>query len=91
MKLPKIYPWTPVPFKKADVIALQNLSQGNASDLQQKRVLAWILNSVCELHGLSFRPEDMGGTRATDFAEGKRFAALQICKVLNTNMDDIKE
>lgn len=91
MKKNIIYPWTPAPYVKADVVAMQNLVKGEASEQQQKRILEWVLRSVCELNGLSFRPDDAGGTRATDFAEGKRWVALQICKLINTNMDDIKE
>lgn len=86
-----IYPWSPAEFKKADAVALQSLVRGQAEERHQKRVLNWILNNVCELHGLSFRPDDAGGTRASDFAEGKRWVALQICKLINANIDEIKE
>lgn len=91
MKKTVIYPWTPAPFTKAELVSMQNLVKGEATEGQQKRALEWILRSVCELNGLSFRPEEGGGARATDFAEGKRWVALQICKLINTNMDDIKE
>ena len=91
MKKAIIFPWTPVEFSKYDASAIQALARGEASDRQQQRALNWILNNLCELHGLSYRPDEGGGDRGTAFAEGKRFVALQICKVINTNLDNLKE
>lgn len=89
MKIPA--PWEPVKYSKSEVAALQALSVGVADDRQQRRAFDCILNLVCDLNGLSFRPDDAGGERASAFAEGKRFVALQLCKALKLNIDLIKE
>lgn len=84
-------PWEPAAFEKHHAIAIKALAAGTADEWQQKRAMEWILNTVCDLHGLSFRPEDAGGERWTAFAEGKRYVALQICKMININLSTIKE
>ncbi len=89
MKIPA--PYDPVNFSKSQVSALQALAAGIADERQQIRALDCILTSVCDLNGLSFRPNEAGGERATAFAEGKRFVALQLCKALKLNIDLIKE
>lgn len=77
-------PWMPAPYEDADVYALKNLAAGNANEGQQQRVLKFIIEALCGNYDLSFRPGD-DGPRATDFAEGKRFVALQLVKLINMN------
>ena len=77
------WPWSPVArFEDADVFALQALAAGNASSGQQQRALAFIRDAICEGDRLSFMPGGEDGRRATDFAEGKRFVAVQIRRFL---------
>lgn len=71
------------PFERADAVALQALSIGNADEHQQKRVLDWILYKACDFHGISFRPES---ERESSFAEGKRHIAQQINVLLTYNL-----
>jgi hypothetical protein len=84
-------PYDPVKFTKSQASAIQAVAAGIADDRQQRRALDCILTSVCDLNGLSYRPDEAGGERATAFAEGKRFVALQLCKALKLNIDLIKE
>lgn len=46
-------------------------------DARYKQAMDWILTKACGLRDLSYRPDS---ARDTDFAEGKRFVALQIVR-----------
>jgi hypothetical protein len=86
----KAWPWSPVAkFEDADVFALQAIAAGNASTGQQQRGLAFIRNAICEGERLSFMPGGEDGRRATDFAEGKRFVAVQIRRFLNMRPETV--
>lgn len=78
--LPAPMPWSPVTLTKDDARALHALGQGVASDYQQKKALSIIVDRICGYDDMEFRPDDMGGERASTFASGKRFAGKQIQK-----------
>lgn len=87
---PPAWPWSPVMgFEDADVYALQALAAGNASAGQQQRALEFIRAKICEGDRLSFMPGGEDGRRATDFAEGKRFVAGQIRRLLRLRPDRV--
>lgn len=97
-KLAPWRPWRPVEvnvspvvgpglLNKADVLAIKMLAQGEATAEQQKRALEAIIGRVACADELSFRADDHGGTRETDFSEGKRYVGLQLRKLLNTPLD----
>lgn len=88
MKKPDASPWKPIPWEPADVSAIQALHRGDASPEQQKRVLDYIINDICDTYGLSYRP---ASDRDTTFAEGKRFVGLQIVAKLKFNLAAIKQ
>lgn len=75
---------------KGELRALTALSEGVANEEQQKRALDAILINICGMHDLSFFPDEMGGERATAFAEGKRYVASQIMKLLNHQSEYLK-
>lgn len=79
------FPWNEPKIDKADVIAFQQVAAGVGDERHQKRVIDWMINHGCDTYGLSFRPEEAGGERATAFAEGKRFVGLQLVKLLKLN------
>ncbi len=81
----------PVNYVKADAAALQAMKRGEATPDQQVRAMEFILGPVCERNGMSFRPGGLEGDRETAFAEGKRFAANQIVKIVNTPLSKIKD
>jgi hypothetical protein len=58
------------------------LAAGIASDIQQRKALAFIVNNICATEDMEFRPEEFGGDRASAFAGGKRFVGNQIRKWL---------
>lgn len=92
MPAPKyIAPYSPIVFVKADASALQAMKRGEATADQQIRAMEFILGPICERNGMSFRPGGLEGDRDTAFAEGKRFVANQIVKMVNTPLSKIKD
>lgn len=85
MWLPKAEPWFPPDHDEEVVAAVRAMHHGVANAAQQEtfwRYLMYVTGASEEFADLSFRPEAKGGTRATDFAEGKRFVGLMIRKLL---------
>jgi hypothetical protein len=62
-------------------------AQGEATAEQQKRVIEAIIGRIACADELSFRADDHGGTRETDFSEGKRYVGLQLRKLLSTPLE----
>ncbi len=76
--------------KKADVAALQAMRRGEANADQQVRALEFILDTICDIDGMSFRPGS-DGDRDTAFAEGRRFVGNQIVKLTKLPLSKIKD
>ena len=74
-------PWQMPRLEHADVFAVQALAQGIANDAQQKRAYECIMRMLCETDRMTFWPGGEDGRRATDFAEGKRWVALQLRRI----------
>ena len=81
-------PWKPAQWEPADIAAIQALSRGDATADQQRRALDYIVNSLADTYGLSYRPTS---DRDTAFAEGKRFVGLQIVKAIRLNLAAIRQ
>jgi len=79
---PSSQPWKPVPYVKADWAAICAVSRGEGTPDQQKRAIEFIINTVSDRDGMSYRPGSEG-RRDTDFAEGRRFCGNQIVKLIN--------
>lgn len=97
-KLAPWRPWSPITVvvspaigpgvvNKADVVALRAVHAGTATPEQQTRAIEAIIGRLSCADEMSFRADDHGGTRETDFAEGKRFVGLQLRKLLNVPID----
>lgn len=87
--MPKAEPHLP-PWGSQDaeiVLAVRAIASGNANSYQQQlawKYLMYVSGASEDFADLSYRPEDKGGRRATDFAEGKRFVGLMFRKLLRT-------
>lgn len=68
---------------KSAARAIIAVHDGVASEEQQKQAFLAIITNVCGHHDLSYRPDEMGGERDTAFAEGKRYVATQLMKLVN--------
>lgn len=97
-KLAPWRPWRPVEvnsstvvgpgmLNKADVIAIKMVAAGEATPDQQKRAIEAIVGRVACTDEQSWRADDHGGTRETDFSEGKRFVGLQLRKLIKTSLE----
>ncbi len=79
-------PWQPTPYDDTVMANIKAL----AADPQYKTAFDWIMFDLCRLGDLSFRTGP-DGARMTDFAEGKRYVALQIAKMLKLRPNKPKE
>lgn len=71
----------PAPYDKAILMAIRACIAGNANEGQQKLAMDWIITKASNLYDMSYRPDDNGGARATEFHEGRRFVGSQIVKM----------
>ena len=75
--------WTPPAYSLKDLDAVRAVARGEASKAEQLKAVDWIVNHSCLTYDLSFRSDADGGDRDTAFAEGRRFAGMQIVKLIN--------
>jgi hypothetical protein len=73
-------PHHPSPCEKADIYAIKALSEGVATEGQQKRALAWILNTACGIRDNTYFADS---ERDSVFASGRRFVGLEIVALMN--------
>lgn len=78
--------FTPADWELADASAIQALARGDADETQQKRALNWVVNNACATYDLAYRTD----SRDHAFAEGRRFAGLQVVKMLKINVGAIR-
>jgi hypothetical protein len=79
----KIVPvWFRCDYDVADAAAIQALQAGEATEQQQQRALAWIVNTAAATYEVAWDPDN---ERATSFEAGRRFVGLQIVKLLKIN------
>ena len=97
-KLAPWRPWRPIEvnvspvvgpglLNKADALAIKMVAAGEATPEQQRRALEAIVTRIACADDMSFRADDHGGTRETDFSEGKRFVGLQLRKIISTPLE----
>lgn len=84
---PKVHPWQPPDWEKADAYAFQALARGDCPPHLQQRALKFVIEQLAGTYDQSFRPES---ERATAFAEGRRFVGLQLVKLLKVNLENFK-
>lgn len=87
MAVEKWKSWLPVERRAADVELIQALNGGVANPDQQRRVLAYIVNTVCRTYEPSFDPDS---TRNTDHAEGRRWVGLQLVTMTKLSLADLR-
>lgn len=85
---PKKSPPIPIPkWENADAYAMQALERGEATPEQQKRALAWIIYGACATYDFCDKPDI---ERLAAIFDGRRFAGLQVVKLIKINMASIK-
>jgi hypothetical protein len=73
--------FAPVELENHEIFAIRNIARGEASPDQQKKAFQLIVERFCSADDLSYRPDELGGQRDTDFHEGRRFPGLQLRKI----------
>lgn len=83
----KVEPWAVPDYGLPEASAIQALYHGTASEEQQREAFTYIVQQLCGIGELSFRPPaiDPNG-HAAAFAEGKRFVGLQLVKFAQLNL-----
>ena len=81
--IPPYAPYAPARMWSEIVYAIKALQAGEATAEQQALAFNWLIVDVCKKDDMSFRPGGPEAARDTDFAEGKRFVAIQVLKAYN--------
>ena len=71
----------------ADAAAIQALQAGTATEQQQQRALAWIVNTAAGTYEVAFDPEN---ERTSAFELGRRYVGLQIVKLVKLNLSILR-
>lgn len=67
----------------SEIAAVRAVAEGAADEHQQRMAVAFICSRLCGERKMSFWPGGEDGKRATDFAEGKRWVAIQLRRVVD--------
>lgn len=78
---PKKEPHHPPDWDQDVVLAVRAFYAGKANEGQQKMVWAWLMYAG-EHNQVTYRPDDVGGARASAFADGKQFLPIMLNKML---------
>jgi len=81
-------PWQPVEYTEKECNAVKALAEGLADDEQQRVALRWIVEKAGFAYEQTYFP---GSARDTDFAEGRRFVANSIIKLIKTRVRSNEE
>lgn len=76
-----------MPFKVADVAALQALMRGDASPEQQKRALTWIIEKGAQ----TYEPEYKTDSRDHAYCSGRRSVGLNIVFLLHADLSKLQQ
>lgn len=75
--------WLPKGFNLERAYDLQALSNGVATDEQQKRALKFIVENLCETYGETF---DADNARLDSYNQGRRWVGLAIVQIVKLNL-----
>lgn len=85
-------PFDPLPFGKwpgPAVAAIKAVAAGNPRPDQCTTFMNFLLEDLCALYDEPFRPDDLGGDRATCFALGRAYPARQIRKAITQSFEKL--
>ena len=82
MTQPRKPAWVPANYTTADVGALKATWEGTATPDEMRQALQWIIAEAGQYGEISYRSEKDGGALETAFAEGRRFVAQQVQKLI---------
>lgn len=70
---------------RRDVAALKAVWNGVADEGQQRRAMEAIIWNIARTGDVTYYPDSLGGERDSSFAQGMRFAGLQLLKLIEIN------
>lgn len=73
-----------------DIVAIKSVAQGTATDDQQKRFMAFLINNVCGYHE-EVTHFGVDGDRKTDYAAGRRRVATFLKTYIETPIEKFKD
>lgn len=71
---------------KEDLIIIQKVAKGTASEDEQKLVIKIIVEKICRLPHSSFNPD----SQISSFNEGARWVGVMLAQCLISDIDDFK-
>ncbi len=83
-------PWLPTPYSVADAMAIKALYDGKATEEQQKRALAWVIEKASACHNAHYYA-GQDGERNTVFALGKAQVGQEIIKLIKIPKAKLKQ
>jgi len=86
----QVFPWKTKLYDMADVSAIKAVAAGTANAEQQIRAMQYIRHVLCAENDMTYRTGD-NGRRDSDFAEGARFVAIQLARIINSSSADLLE
>lgn len=71
------------------IAAIKAMYDGKAREDQQKTALAFIIDVLAGTYDLSFRPDEAGGERDSNFAEGRRYVGLNLRRIIMRPIEEL--
>ncbi len=84
-------PYVPPKYEKKHVASWQAITQGKATEHQQKLFAEYLVYILCGTYDMSYRPGGEEAKRDTDFAEGRRFVGNQLVKFSNLSLANFND
>ena len=83
----KRIPNGPAAYSRYDALAIKAVAKGNASEAQQRRAMQWIVQSAAMTYDETFVA---GQPDVSANLQGRRYVGLQIVKLINTPIEQMK-
>lgn len=89
---PRSHPAKPYELREEDraaLIAIRHVYEGTASEAEQRRAMAFIIQRLCMVHDRSFVLDTEGGERLSAFIEGKRSVGHDLLKMIEVPVSQL--
>lgn len=80
-------PFGPAKYSRLDAYAIKAVANGTATEGQQQRAMQWIIHAAAMTYDETFVPSQPD---VSDFLAGRRNVGLQIVKLINVPIDQIR-
>lgn len=80
-------PFGPAKYSRYDAFAIKAVAKGEATEAQQQRALQWIIQAAAMTYDETFVP---GQPDVSNFLAGRRSVGLQVVKLINVPIEQIR-